>query len=69
MVAAMGPYLLHPAALAIRLSTNYRQATKLIESGELPVVTLPNGELRVDPADVRAWIQRSKLNSIQKEIC
>jgi len=52
--------LLHQYGLAARLSTTAAQVEALITSGQLPVVSLPNGESRIDPADVELWITRSK---------
>lgn len=59
-IRTMTPTLLHAGALAIRLATNYEQARELIESGQLPTIQLPNGQLRVDPRDVEEWIQQAK---------
>ena len=52
--------LLHTFALAARLSTSNREVEKLIDAGAFPVVRLPGGQVRIDPADVQTWIQQAK---------
>jgi len=37
-----------------------REILLLIKSGAFPVVRMPNGEARIDPTDVAAWIASKK---------
>jgi hypothetical protein len=37
-----------------------RQVSRLARRDDLPHVNLPNGELRFDPEDLRAWIESLK---------
>jgi predicted site-specific integrase-resolvase len=56
----MTTQLLNVYGTALQLCTTDQQVRRLIASGQLPVVRLPNGQPRVDPQDVKAWVQRSK---------
>jgi predicted site-specific integrase-resolvase len=56
----MNIQLLNLFGVARQLSTTHDQAKRLVDTGALPVVVLPNGQERVDQQDVRAWITRSK---------
>lgn len=56
----MNNQLLNLFGVARQLSTTRDQAKRLVDTGALPVVVLPNGEPRVDADDVRDWITRSK---------
>jgi excisionase family DNA binding protein len=46
------------AADVLRLTP--RQVARLAKRGDLPAVTLPNGETRFDPDDLRAWVESLK---------
>lgn len=46
--------------LALRLSTSAAEVQRLIDANAFPVVELPSGEMRIDPRDVEAWIEKSK---------
>jgi excisionase family DNA binding protein len=37
-----------------------RQVAKLARRGDLPSITLPGGEVRFDPDDIRAWVDSLK---------
>ena len=56
----MKTQLLNTYGAALQLSTTDDQVKQLIASGQLPCVLLPNGQPRVDRADVDAWIRRTK---------
>ena len=60
--------LLNPYTLAGVLATTHEQASRLIRSGELPSVCLPNGEARVALTDVLAWVEKTKRQLTLKGI-
>jgi len=49
------------AAAILLLSA--RRVRAMVRGGELPHVTLPGGEIRFDPADLRDWIDAHKKHA------
>jgi hypothetical protein len=58
MNATSLPRLLTPAHVADWLSLPVQQVERMSRRGQLPVITLPGGELVFDPADLMEWLQR-----------
>lgn len=50
----------NPIRIATRLNLRLSQVERLIAQGAFPVVHMPDGRVRIDPADVAKWVERAK---------
>jgi hypothetical protein len=63
------PHLLSPHDVAMWLGLTHARVSKLARAGKLPSITLPDGELVFEAADLAAWIEARRQRQIGESPC
>jgi len=61
----MADHLLTLTDVAAILRISKRKASRLARTAGMPHVVLPDGEVRVDAADLNTWVDQRKLATVE----